>query len=104
LKSIAEGRAGVDALGLCVDIREPTLMSFAQNGTSPQRAKSRLRCPAFGSSRTIGNWSVGAAFQLGGKFGVGRSGAIEMTSLISLTSEERRTRPHMAANMPPMTA
>jgi hypothetical protein len=29
--------------------------------------------------------SVGATFQLGGKFGVGRSGGIEKTSLISLT-------------------
>ena len=32
---------------------------------------------------------------LGAKFGVGRCGGIEKTSLISLTSEERRTRPHM---------
>jgi len=38
---------------------------------------------------------VGAAFQLGAKFGVGRYGGIEKTSLISLTSEERRTRPRM---------
>ena len=40
-------------------------------------------------------WSVGAAFQLGAKFGGGRCGGIEKTSLISLTSEERRTRPHI---------
>jgi hypothetical protein len=33
--------------------------------------------------------------QLGGKLTVGRCGGIEKTSLISLTSEERRTRPHM---------
>jgi hypothetical protein len=39
--------------------------------------------------------SVGATFQLGAKFGAGRSGGIEKTSLISLTSEERRARPHM---------
>jgi hypothetical protein len=32
-------------------------------------------------------------------FGVGRSGGIEKTSLISLTSEERRARPHMAAKV-----
>ena len=38
---------------------------------------------------------MGAAFQLGGKLGVGRCGGIEKTSLISLTSEERRTRPHI---------
>jgi len=29
------------------------------------------------------------------KFGVGRSGGMEKTSLISLTSEERGTRPHI---------
>ena len=29
------------------------------------------------------------------EFGVGRCGGIEKTSLISLTSEERRTRPHI---------
>jgi hypothetical protein len=39
--------------------------------------------------------SVGATFQLGGKFGVGRCDGIEKTSLISLKSEERRTRPHI---------
>src|ERR1700738_3561783 len=42
-----------------------------------------------------GKSSVGAAFQLAGTLGVGRSGGIEKTSLISLTSEERRARPHM---------
>jgi hypothetical protein len=45
------------------------------------------------TDRTTGSRSVGAAFQLGGKLGVGRCGGIEKTSLISLTSEERRTRP-----------
>jgi hypothetical protein len=49
-----------------------------------------------GAYRTTGSGSVGATFQLGAKFGVGRWGGIEKTSLISLTSEERRTRPHMA--------
>jgi hypothetical protein len=34
-------------------------------------------------------------FQLGAMFGVGRSGGMEKTSLLSLTSEERRTRPHI---------
>src|SRR5271168_4894569 len=46
-----------------------------------------------------GKSSVGAAFQLAGMFGVGRSGGIEKTSLISLTSEERRARPHMAVKV-----
>jgi hypothetical protein len=44
---------------------------------------------------------VGAAFQVGAKFGLGRCGGIEKTSLISLTSEERRTRPHMRASIAP---
>ena len=35
-------------------------------------------------------------FQLGGKFGVGRSGGIEKTSLISLTSEDRRAATYFA--------
>src|ERR1700726_2745325 len=39
--------------------------------------------------------------QLGAMFGVGRCGGIEKTSLISLTSEERRTRPHMRASIAP---
>ena len=39
-------------------------------------------------------------FQLGGKFGVGRCGGIEKTSLISLTSEERRTRPNEERKVP----
>jgi hypothetical protein len=38
---------------------------------------------------------------VGAKFGVGRCGGIEKTSLISLTSEERRTRPHMRATITP---
>src|SRR6516165_10548412 len=42
-----------------------------------------------------GRESVGATFQLGGKFGVGRSGGIRKTSLISLTSDDRRARPHI---------
>src|ERR1700738_5172783 len=74
-------------------------MSLAQNGTSPQRITSRLRSPALGSRRTTGSGSVGATFQLGAMFGVGRSGGIEKTSLISLTSEERRARPHMRRKM-----
>jgi len=32
-------------------------------------------------------------------FGVGRSRGIEKTSLISLTSEERRARPHMSGKV-----
>jgi hypothetical protein len=39
----------------------------------------------------MGSKSVGAAFQVGGTFGVGLCGGIQKTSLISLTSEEGRT-------------
>jgi hypothetical protein len=39
--------------------------------------------------------SRATAFQLGSMFGVGRCVGIEKTSLISLTSGRRRTRPHM---------
>src|ERR1700758_3288129 len=46
-----------------------------------------------------GMGSVGATFQLGAVFGVGRCDGIEKTSLISLTSEEGRTRPHIGANI-----
>jgi hypothetical protein len=82
-------------------IRQPALdpPPFAQNGARPERIKSKVRSPALASKRTIGNWSVAAAFQLGGKFGVGRCGGIEKTSLISLTSEERRARADMAASI-----
>jgi hypothetical protein len=69
---------------------KPTLRSLAQYGTKPQRITSKLRSPAFASYRTTGRGSVGATFQLAAMFGVGRCGGIEKTSLISLTSEERR--------------
>jgi hypothetical protein len=50
----------------------------------------KLRSPAFASYGTTGSGSVGATFQLAAMFGGGRRGGIEKTSLISLTSEERR--------------
>ena len=53
------------------------------------------------TSRPTSNGSVGATFQLAAKLGVGRSGGIRKTNLISVTSEESRTRPHMADNMAP---
>ena len=36
-----------------------------------------------------------ATFQLAAKFGIGRSGGMPNAILISLTSEERRARPHI---------
>src|SRR5712691_9225512 len=93
----ASRKAGLVSIpsALALMFEKPTLRSLAQNGTSPQRMTSRLRCPALASWRTMGRSSVGAAFQLAGMLGVGRSGGIEKTSLISLTSEERRARPHI---------
>jgi hypothetical protein len=93
----ASRKAGLPSMpsALALMFAKPTLMSFAQYGTTPERAKSRIRSPALASKRTIGSWSVGAPFQLGAKFGVGRCGGMEKTSLISLMSEERRTRPHI---------
>ena len=99
MERFAEGWPVLDPLGLGIDFREADLDVLGPCGTRPQRAKSRLRSPALLSKRTIGSWSVGAAFQLGAKFGVGRCGGIEKTRLISLTSEERRTRPHMGRKM-----
>jgi len=94
-------KAGLPSIpsALALMFAKPTLMSFAQNGTSPQRITSKLRSPAVGSKRTTGSGPVGAMLQLGAMFGVGRSGGTEKTSLISLTSEERRTRPHMVASI-----
>src|SRR6266446_2451881 len=91
-------KAGLPSIpsALALILAKPTLRSFSQNGTKPQRIRSRLRSAARGSYRTIGSGSVGATFQLGAMFGVARCGGIEKTSLISLTSEERRARPHMA--------
>jgi hypothetical protein len=76
-------------------LAKPALMSLTQNGTRPQRIPWRLRRWSFASSRTIGSGSVGAMFQLAAKLGVGRSGGMPNAIVISLPSEERRTRPHI---------
>src|SRR5438874_13826052 len=44
----------------------------------------------------MGKLSVGATFQLGGKFGVGYSGGTRKAILISLTSPSSLALPHMA--------
>ena len=95
LECLAKRRPVLDPLGLGVDVREADIDVLGQNGTKLQRITSSLRSPAFASYRTTRSGSVGATFQLGGKFGLDRCGGIEKTSLISLTSEERRTRPHI---------
>src|SRR5262249_49200670 len=84
----------VSAIALIVE--KPILMSFAQYGIKPQRIRSRVRCPSFGLWRTIGKLSVGATFQLGGRFGVGYSGGTRNAILISLTSPSSLALPHIA--------
>jgi hypothetical protein len=51
-------------------IAKATLISLAHCGIRRQRRRSRLRSPALRSYQTTGSRSVGAAFQLGAKFGV----------------------------------
>src|SRR5437867_2085928 len=83
-------------VGVRVTIREgDELLLLTQNGTRPQRITWRLRRWSFTSSRTIGSGSVGAPFQLAAKCGVGRSGGRPNAIVISLTSEDRRARPHI---------
>jgi hypothetical protein len=48
-EGFAEGRLRIDPLRLGIDVGKPDLDVFAQNGTSPQRMTSRLRCPALAS-------------------------------------------------------
>jgi hypothetical protein len=83
---------------LALMLPKPTLMSLAVRDQAPaQHIEAALR--GLGVVAHDGQESVGATFQLGGKLGVGRFGGIEKTSLISLTSEERRARPHMRGNI-----
>jgi hypothetical protein len=72
--------------------REETIYSIVSGDWSTIHG---LGWRSFASYRTTGSGSVGATFQLGAKLGDGRSGGIPKAILISLTSEERRARPHM---------
>jgi hypothetical protein len=56
---------------------------------------SSPRSRSLGLKPTTSSGSVGATFQLAAKFGAGRPGGIAKRILISLTSEDRRARPHM---------
>jgi hypothetical protein len=96
---LAEGRPAFDPLGLRVDVGKPDPHVLGPERHQTPARQVEAAFAGFGTERMIGSWSVGAAFQLGGKFGVGRSAGIEKTILISLTSDERRTRPHMARNI-----
>ena len=85
-RAISPRLASVIALGCFptavfpVDIREADLRPERREG--PQRITSELRSPALASQRMTGTGSVGATFQLGAIFGVGRCGGMEKTSLI----------------------
>ena len=82
-------------LGLALMLEKPTLDNLDPVRDQAQRRRSKLRSLARRSYLTTFSRSVGAPFQVCGKLGVGRSGGIEKTSLISFTSEVRRTRPRM---------
>src|SRR4029077_4953627 len=55
---------------------KPTLLSFAHICMRTERITSKLRSPALVSYRTTGRGSVGATFQLGAMFRVGRCGGV----------------------------
>jgi hypothetical protein len=95
LKGFAEGWFGLDPLGIGVNVGEADLEVLGPVRHQPPAQHVEAALAGLGVVADAGRESVGATFQLGGKFGVGRWGGIEKTSLISLTSEERRTRPHM---------
>ena len=69
----ASRKAGLFSIpsALALMFANPTLRSLAQYGTRTHRIKSKLRSLDRGSKRTTGSGSIGATFQLGGKFGVG---------------------------------
>jgi hypothetical protein len=98
-EGLAECRLGVDGLGLGVDVGEAELdvLRPERHESPAHRVETALRGPRVVADG--GRSSVGAAFQFAGMFGVGRSGGIEKASLISLTSEERRARPHMSGKV-----
>jgi len=58
-------------------------------------AKSRYRNTGL-CGPLLGSGSVGATFRLAAKFGEGLSAGMPKAILISLTSDERRARPHIA--------
>jgi hypothetical protein len=49
VECLAKGGLALDPSALALMLEKPTLMSFAQNGTRPQRMTSKLRSPAFAS-------------------------------------------------------
>ena len=65
---------------------KPTLISFAQNSTSPHRITSKLCSPALHRSGPPGAGRSAPHSNSARSWGVGRCGGIEKTSLISLTS------------------
>jgi hypothetical protein len=70
------------------------LRNWRQHPATIQRSSTCRSCQRIKSS-TEGDRGSGSPFQLAAKFGVGRDGGMPKAILISLTSKERRTRPHM---------
>jgi hypothetical protein len=92
--SFGAGKSQGDPKG--IDRRGYWSLIGGNSGSKEKVPASKARAPGAHPGDTLTcHPIVGAAIQLGGKFGVGRCGGIEKTSLISLTPEERRTRPHI---------
>jgi hypothetical protein len=92
-KRFAESRLALDPFRLGVDVGKADLDVLGPVGDQAPAQHVEAALPGLGIVADDGQGVGRRDVQLGGKFGVGRSGGIEKTSLISLTSEERRTRP-----------
>jgi hypothetical protein len=84
---------GLDGLGHRVDRRVADLDVPIRDQPPPHQVEAAS--PLLGIVAHHRQGISRCPFQVGAKFGSGRSGGIEKAILISLTSEERRTRPHI---------
>ena len=90
LEGLAEGGLALDPLSFGVDVSEADFDILGPKRYEPPAhyVEGALTGPGIVADHRE---EVGrGTFQLGAMLGVGRSGGIEKTSLISLTSEERR--------------
>ena len=92
LKSLSKGAPVLDLLGLSIDVGEPDLEVF---DPVRQEAPARQVQAALSGSFIEVNDRQLVSGPAGPEVREGSVGGIERTSLISLTSEEKRTRPHM---------
>jgi hypothetical protein len=95
LERLAESRLLLDPLGLGVDVGEADLDVLGPIGDQAPAHHVEAALPLLGieahDRQGVGRRHVPARR----KFGAGRSGGIPNAILISLTSEERRARPHI---------